>query len=202
MRGLRPLVLALAVGLLAGCVQTAPGDDPEEALPPEDAASGAEPTDVFDLMREIRATTQGLDSSSPRSYLDLAASRLANLSERVNATEANGTISPEDASAARAAIWEETDRLFWIGVTVDARADPEASFALAENKTAQAEERLANATDHADVGKARSDLLHAQAILVAIEVYRPDAIEPARYDALALRVEQDLSQTEGWAPAA
>lgn len=196
MRGFRPLLLALvASGLLAGCLYRDPS--PEEALPSEDF----EPVDGFDLMREIRAVNQGLDSSSPPSYLELARARLANLTERVNATEANGTLSPEDAAAARAAIAEEQDSLFWIGVTADARRDPEGSFALAENKTAQGEARLANATDFADMGKARSDLLHAQAILVALGVYHPGTIAATRFDALEARVEADLAQTEAWTPA-
>lgn len=217
MRGLRPLLLAVATaGLsdagkdakrrastpslvvaslllaagLAGCLYSAP--PPEEALPPVEAVDGSA------LVREIRAVNEGLDSSSPPAYLELARTRLANLSARVDSALAEGSLSPEDAAAARAALAEEQDSLFWIGVAADARRDPTAAFALAENKTLQGEARLANATDFADVGKARSDLLHAQAILVALEVYRPDAVEPARFDALASRVEADLQQANAW----
>lgn len=196
MRGSSLLAIACVAGLLAGCLRPA-DPDPEEALSPEDTVV----VDALELQREVRATTQGLDSSSPQSYLDLANARLDNLSARLDAHVANQSISPEDANATRAAIAEERDRLFWIGVTADARADPEGSFAAAENKTAQAEERLANATDFADVGKARSDLLHAQAILVAIQVYAPEAVPREALDALVQRVEADLVRIEGWGPA-
>lgn len=198
MRGPARLVLALvAAGLLAGCVQpwTAP-DAPQEALPPLDI----EPVDTFELMREVRAVTNGLDSASPPSYFELARTRLANLSARVDGHVAERTISPEDANATRAAIAEEEDRVFWTEIAAAARADPASAFVLAENKTAQAETRLANATEFADVGKARSDLLHAQAILVAIEVYHPTSVDAAAYDALVQRVEADLARTDAWTP--
>lgn len=168
MKAVRVVLALLAIALAAAAWFVAA--NAPSAAPPRDPSLEA---------------AAALDESSSREDIDVVRAALDAYEAELSAEGA----SLDEVQAAK-------DRLFWLGLVADVRADPETALAAAEAKAASGRAAAAAATTREELGVAHARLAHAAGILKAISIHEPESVDEARLDALRAQVETDLAAVE------